>query len=195
VNAEEQGVEGTDLLEGEDPHTTDPEAVRRWTSIYTDLIALQTDLVSRIAGERGPIDPAAGVEISRDLEMVGREKGRLEARLAFWRVRQLRLGEFLDGTELPHLVFGGGALRLSRREGQLLGFLASNPNTRFAAQVLASRAWHDHALSAAQVRNYVSRLRQKLREAGAPCHIVTVGGNGYSLIWTRPDETFTEAPF
>lgn len=186
-------MDGNDLLAGEDPGTNDPEAVRRWTSIYTDLIAFKTDLVSRIEAERGRLDPAAREEISRDLEMVSQEKARLEARLAFWRVRQLRLGESLDGKELLHLVFGDKDLRLSRREAQMLGFLASNTNTRFAAQVLATRAWHDHALSAAQVRNYVSRLRQKLQQADAPCRIETVGGNGYSLTWIPPDEALTEA--
>jgi DNA-binding response OmpR family regulator len=186
-------MDGNDLLAGEDPGTNDPEAVRRWTSIYTELIAFKTDLVSRIEAERGRLGPAPRAEISRDLEMVSQEKARLEARLAFWRVRQLRLGESLDGKELLHLVFGDKDLRLSRREAQLLGFLASNTDTRFAAQVLATRAWHDHALSAAQVRNYVSRLRQKLQQADAPCRIETVGGNGYSLTWRPPDEALTDA--
>jgi len=177
------------LLDGEDPGTKDPEVAGRWTAVYAELLAFKHDLLSRIEIEHQAADPAAKGEISLDLDLVKHQIARLEHRLTFWRSRQLVLGDVLDGEgPASQRALGERALRLSRREAQLLTFFTRNPDTRFAASALATLAWHDHALSAAQVRNYVSRLRAKLQLVDATCHIETVEGSGYRLTWGRTDD-------
>jgi DNA-binding response OmpR family regulator len=173
------------LLEGEDPSTDDPEAVGRWAAIYAELVAFKRDVASRIQAEHDRVSPPARIEVSRDLELVERESERLQRRLSFWRGRQLRLGT-LPGRNGLELGFGDRSVRLSRREAELLSFLARNPDRVFASSALAARAWHDSTLRGAQVRNYISRLRQKLEFVAAPCRIDTVEG-GYRVTWTDPE--------
>lgn len=58
--------------------------------------------------------------------------------MGFWRSRQLLLGDVLDeGGAASQPAIGDSALRLSRREAQLLAFFTRNPQTRFAANALA----------------------------------------------------------
>jgi DNA-binding response OmpR family regulator len=189
MDVREQATSDDRLLDGEDPGTKDPEVVRRWIAVYAELIAFKQDLISRIELEHRAADPAAKPEVSLDLDLVKREKARLEGRLSFWRSRQLLLGDVMDeGGGASQRAFGDSALRLSRREAQLLAFFTRNAEMRFAANALATLAWHDHALSAAQVRNYVSRLRSKLQLVEAPCRIETVEGGGYRLVWSRTND-------
>jgi DNA-binding response OmpR family regulator len=178
-------VDDRRLLEGEDPSTDDPEAVGRWAAIYAELLAFKRDVASRIRAEHDRVSPPARVEVLRDLQLVERESERLQRRLSFWRGRHLRLG-ILPGRNGLELGFGDRSVQLSRREAELLAFLARNPGRVFGSAALATRAWHDSTLRAAQVRNYVSRLRQKLELVAAPCRIDTVKG-GYRVTWTDPD--------
>jgi DNA-binding response OmpR family regulator len=178
-------VDDSRLLEGEDPSTDDPEAVGRWAAIYAELLAFKRDVAFRIRAEHDRVSPPAKVEVLRDLQLIERQSERLQRRLSFWRGRQLRLGT-LPGRNGLELGFGGRSVRLSRREAELLAFLARHPDRVFGSAALAAQAWHDSTLRAAQVRNYVSRLRQKLEFVAAPCRIDTVEG-GYRVTWTDPE--------
>lgn len=102
MEVREQATSDDRLLDREDPGTRDPEVVRRWTAVYAELIAFKQDLISRIELEHRAADPAAKAEVSLDLDLVKREKARLEGRLSFWRFRQLLLGDVMDE--------GGGSL-------------------------------------------------------------------------------------
>ena len=184
VEAEALAAAEPRLLEGEDPETDDPEAARSWVVVYSELYGFKRDLEARMEGALGRMAAPARTEISADLAVVRAQLGRLESRLAFWRERQLLLAGLLQHTGEPRLSFGGRTLRMSRREAQLLSFLARNSETAFRATALAARAWRDPALSAAQVRNYVSRLRHKLDAVQAPCRIEAADGSGYRLSWT-----------
>jgi DNA-binding response OmpR family regulator len=179
----------TRLLEGEDPETTDLEAIRRWASIYAELLAFKHDLAARMRAEHERLPEAAKNEVSLDLELIERQMDRLKRRLGFWRSRQLRMGGMLESPASLDLAFGEKSVRLSRREAQLFSFLSRNAEKGVATAVLAAAAWHDSALSAAQVRNYVSRLRQKLDFVGAPCRIETLDGRGYRLAWGDSEKT------
>jgi DNA-binding response OmpR family regulator len=184
VEAEARAAAEPRLLEGEDPDTDDPEAARSWVVIYAELSGFKRDLAARMERALETMAPPARSEIAADLALVRAQLARLEDRLAFWRERQLVLAGLLQNPEEPQLSFGGRTLRMSRREAQLLSFLARNPDASFTAPALAARAWRDPALSAAQVRNYVSRLRQKLDAVQAPCRIEAADGSGYRLTWT-----------
>ena len=176
------------LLEGEDPETTDLEAVRRWAAIYAELLAFKRDLADRMRAEQERLPAVAKPEVSMDLKLVEREMERLKRRLVFWRARHLRMSGMWDALGTLDLAFEERSVRLSRREAQLFSFLARNPDRGFGTPALAAGAWHDSALSSAQVRNYVSRLRQKLDFVGAPCRIETLDGRGYRLTWTEPEK-------
>ena len=128
MEVREQATSDDRLLDGEDPGTRDPEVVRRWTAVYAELIAFKQDLISRIELEHRAADPAAKAEVSLDLDLVKREKARLEGRLSFWRSRQLLLGDVMDeGGGFSQRALGDSALQLSRREAQLLASFTRNP--------------------------------------------------------------------
>ena len=78
----------------------------------------------------------------------------------------------------------GQAIRLTRREAELLSFLLEHPGQRFAPRELAAKAWLSPTLSSEQVRNYVVRLRRKVSGADLPCTLVSEPGAGYSLKWS-----------
>ena len=172
------------LLEGEDPESTDPEAARRWVGVYSELLAFKQEVASRTRAELERLPAAGKREIEFDLALVERQTSRLESRLSFWRQRQLDQRGLLDGDEQPRLSVGGRTSRISRRERQLLAFLVANPEKPFRASALAARAWRDPGLSPAQVRTYVSRLREKLVKVEAPCRIEASPGSGYRLTWS-----------
>jgi hypothetical protein len=127
MEVREQATSDDRLLDGEDPGTRDPEVVRRWTAVYAELIAFKQDLISRIELEHRAADPAAKAEVSLDLDLVKREKARLEGRLSFWRSRQLLLGDVMDE--------GGGLSACARRQrapleparGAAIGVLHAKP--------------------------------------------------------------------
>jgi hypothetical protein len=180
-------VDDSRLLEGEDPSTEDPEAARRWVAIYSELQVFKRDVASRMRAKHEELPGPARVEVMRDLQLVESQMARLQRRLSFWRARQLRLGGIPPEHNGLELGFGETSVRLSRREAQLLSFLAQNPGRIFSSKALATRAWHDPTLSAAQVRNYLSRVRHKLQFVLAPCRIETVDRRGYCLEWTNPE--------
>ena len=142
----------------------------------------------RTERELEELGPPARAELSADLALMTAQLARLQSRLDYWRQRQLLLAGLIDSREGLRLTFGARTARISRREAQLLSFLAGHRETSFRAGVLAARAWGDPALSTAQVRNYVSRLRQKLDSIEAPCRIEASNGSGYRLTWIDPSQ-------
>lgn len=158
-----------DLLPGEDPTVDDLVEVEQWIALYEVRRQIWLRRARRARGE------VAGVD---------EERARIDDRLAFWRRRHVELGGVLSlgGDELAGL---SGPVALTRREAQLLRFLADNPGQRFPAAVLLRRAWPDQALSEEQLRTYVSRLRRKLSEAGGVASISAERPKGY-LLQVRP---------
>jgi DNA-binding response OmpR family regulator len=71
---------------------------------------------------------------------------------------------------------------LSRRECELLFALASDPNRVFTKEQLLRDVWGYRSLGCTgSLESHASRLRCKLRRAGAPGFIVTSHGVGYKL--------------
>jgi DNA-binding response OmpR family regulator len=82
------------------------------------------------------------------------------------------------------LTYAGRRLLLTRREAELLSFLARRPGQFFSAAQLVSLAWAAPELSAEQLRTYVVRLRRHLATTGVPARLVSEPRRGYGLVFT-----------
>jgi DNA-binding response OmpR family regulator len=75
----------------------------------------------------------------------------------------------------------GAAVRLTRREFELLRFLVENRNRVLSRDRLLERVWgYDRSIETRSVDVHVGRLRSKLGTAGA--QIETVVGLGYRFV-------------
>ena len=157
-----------ELLPGEDPDVRDPVEVEHWISLYEERRNIWQRRLRRAATAEERVDA------ERYLDW-------LRGRLAFWRDRHTALsGIQLDPVR--RTVTGRlGSVPLTRREFQLLAFLADHPGRHFPAALLVMRAWQDADLCEEQLRTYLVRLRRKLIEAGVDCRIAAERPRGYVL--------------
>ena len=80
-----------------------------------------------------------------------------------------------------HITVDGGAIRLTRREFELLRFLVENRNRVISRDRLLERVWgYDRLIETRSVDVHVGRLRSKLGAAGR--QIETVVGLGYRFV-------------
>lgn len=182
----EAAVDQDRLLEGENPGTVHSRDARRWLVVYGELLAFKESVLARTLQAVEEFEPEAATEIAQtDVPVLREERDRFRRRLDYWQRRVRDLGGGLDfDLDLRIIRHGGDAIRLSRREAELLSFLLEHPGQRFAPRELASRAWLEPRLSSEQVRNYVVRLRRKLSGSALPCTLVSEPGRGYSLKWS-----------
>ena len=107
------------------------------------------------------------------LRRVGTDEG-TDSDLAFGDVR-------LDPTR-HGVVVGERFAELTRTEYQLLELLMRNPRRVLTRDVIYDRVWgYDFGPASNALRVYVSYLRRKLEQVGAPPLIGTVHGVGYVL--------------
>ena len=79
------------------------------------------------------------------------------------------------------IAVGGEAIRLTRGEFELLGYLVENRNRVLSRDRLLERVWgYDRPIETRSVDVHVGRLRGKLGEAGK--QIETVVGLGYRFV-------------
>ena len=174
------------LLEGEDPETGHPEDARRWMAAYTELLAYKESVFIRTRRALDELGRDSAAEIARtDMEILAEERDRFRRRLGFWQRRVRDLGGGIDFDHEVRLIrHEGQAIRLSRREAELVSFLLEHPGRKFTPRELADLAWLAPNLSQEQVRDYIVRLRRKLSGADLPCTLVSEPGTGYSLKWS-----------
>jgi DNA-binding response OmpR family regulator len=184
--AAQAAVDQDRLLEGENPETSHPEDARRWLVVYGELLAYKESVLERSLQAVQQYAPESAAEIEQtDVPILTEERDRFRRRLDYWQGRVRELGGGLDyDPGVRTIRHQGQAVRLSRREAELLSFLLEHPGQRFAPRELAARAWLAPNLSSEQVRNYVVRLRRKLSGADLPCTLVSEPGTGYSLKWS-----------
>lgn len=173
------------LLEGEDPATVFAEDARHWVNIYAQLLEFKQRILERVSTSLPELTPAARAEMAGDVEMISGEADRVERRLAFWQRRHWDLIGLDLNAQTHTMMHAGKKVYLTKREFQLLSFLAAHPNRYFTPAAIIGSAWHDSRLSPEQLRLYVSRLREKLSELGPPCRIENKPGQGYGLIFTE----------
>jgi DNA-binding response OmpR family regulator len=155
-------------LPGEDLTTSVLPEVAGWIAIYEEMAAVLRSVIARANGSPETADLISHL-------------GLMEDRLAAWRDRHAALAGVVIDRKDHTLTYGGKALRLTRREADLLDFLLRHPRRPFTSKQLATLAWQNSRLSDAQVRTYIMRLRHRLREVGLE-HVITVVRNrGYGI--------------
>ena len=153
---------------GEDLNTSVLAEVAGWISIYEELASVLRSVITR-AGEQPSVDG------------LRRNLGWIEQRLAMWRDRHAELAGVVIDIKTHSLTYAGRSLRLTRRETDLLDFMLRHPRRPFTTKQLATLAWQNSRLSDAQVRTYMMRLRNRLREVGLEKAITVVRNRGYAV--------------
>ena len=96
--------------------------------------------------------------------------------------RVLRYGLLEIDTGAREVRVGGQPIALSRREFDLIAFLASSPGQAFTRRELLDGVWHSSGewQTPSTVTEHVRRIRLKLQtRADVPAWLVTVRGTGY----------------
>ena len=160
------------LIDGEERAAPREDDARHWLSVYDELIALHTHLLTQ--ADLGNVSAERRLPIERSL-------ARLSGRREHWRRWWLNLtGLRYDGPRRL-LSFGNHHQKLTEREAQILELFLQHPNSTFTSRELVERAWGDEDLSEEQARTYVVRLRHKLRALGVPGQLRSVARQGYAL--------------
>ena len=162
------------LLPGEVPETRDLEDARQWVSIYRELVSFAERTLSRLR--------RAGNDA--DVRVMATHLRRLQARLEFWERRLWDLAGLDLDVRRRVLTYAGQRVTLTRREAELLAFLARRPGQFYSAAQLVSLAWAAPDLSPEQLRTYVVRLRRHLATSGVPARLVSEPRRGYGLVFT-----------
>ena len=168
------------LLPGEDPAVADPVEIQHWIAMYEERLEIWRRRLRRAR------DPVSRTELQRQLE-------EFQARTAFWRNRHAQLAGLRLDPVTREMAGRQGAVRLTRREYELMSYLADHPGRHTPPALLVGRAWQDAELCEEQLRTYVTRLRRKLRAAGAPCRIIAERARGYVLVFDE-DVVASTAP-
>ena len=155
-------------LPGEDLTTSALPEVAGWISIYEELASVLRSVIERADGKPEAMD------LRRNLAWI-------ENRLGTWRDRHAELAGVAIDRKSHALTYAGKSLRLTHREADLLDFLLRHPRRPFTSRQLATLAWQNSRLSDAQVRTYVMRLRNRLREVGLEGVITVVRNRGYGV--------------
>jgi two-component system response regulator RegX3 len=96
---------------------------------------------------------------------------------------RIGFGPFVLDSAARILLRDGTALPLSRREFELLAFLAGNPGRSFSAADLHRAVWRLEHGDLSTVAVHIQRIRRKIEEdPGSPRWIRTVPGFGYRFV-------------
>ncbi len=75
---------------------------------------------------------------------------------------------------------GGGEIKLTHLEFELLVFFVRHPSQMFSRTQLFNQVWGQSAGSVRTVDNFVGQLRKRLEaNPELPRHFITVRGSGY----------------
>jgi len=171
-----------ELIPGELPDTLDPEDARQWTTVYRELVTFAERTLARLTSQQA--ESAGRSQASGDAAAMEGHLHRLRSRLEFWERRLWQLAGLDLDVAGRSLTYGRRRLPLTRREIELLAFLARRPGRFYSATQLITLAWGTPELSAEQLRTYIVRLRRRLSTAGAPCRVVSEPRRGYGLVFT-----------
>jgi DNA-binding response OmpR family regulator len=173
------------LIQGELPETRDLDDARQWVTIYRELVTFADRALNRLRRQAGGNLHANGSEASdADERWMEGHLRRLQSRLGFWERRLWEVAGLDLDLRRRVLNYAGKRLTLTRREAELLSFLARRPGQFFSAAQLVNLAWGAPELSAEQLRTYVVRLRRHLATAAVPARLVSEPRRGYGLVFT-----------
>jgi DNA-binding response OmpR family regulator len=185
VSPRNQPITELYLIQGEVPDTQDLDDARQWVTIYRELVTFADRTLTRLRREAGSNGDADRLDTSdADERGMDGHLRRLQSRLDFWERRLWELAGLDLDVRRRVLNYAGRRLTLTRREAELLAFLARRPGQFFPAAQLVSLAWASPELSAEQLRTYVVRLRRHLATTGVPARLVSEPRRGYGLVFT-----------
>ncbi len=95
--------------------------------------------------------------------------------------RDLHVGEIHINLAARAVDVAGTPVRLSRREFELLTMFAADPVRVLSKDELSRSLWGRKEISGRTVASHVSRLRSRLRKAGADGVLVNKWGQGWAL--------------
>jgi DNA-binding response OmpR family regulator len=171
------------LIQGELLETRDPEDARQWVTIYRELVNFADRTLNRLRREAGGNGNVSDGVDADERWMEGHHR-RLQSRLDFWERRLWEVAGLDLDMRRRVLSYAGKRLTLTRREAELLSFLARRPGQFFSAAQLVNLAWVAPDLSAEQLRTYVVRLRRHLATTGLPVQLVSEPRRGYGIVFT-----------
>ena len=172
------------LIQGEMPDTRDLDDARQWVTIYRELVTFGDRTLNRLRREGVGNRDVDGTKSDADVRGMEGHVRRLQSRLDFWERRLWDLAGLDLDVRRRVLSYAGQRLTLTRREAELLAFLARRPGQFFPAAQLVSLAWAAPELSVEQLRTYVVRLRRHLATTGVPARLVSEPRRGYGLVFT-----------
>jgi DNA-binding response OmpR family regulator len=142
----------------------------------------QADAVDRVRAFSRGCDDYVGTPFHYD-ELVARIRAVLRRAAPSPRER-LAAGPILVDRITRHVTVHGRALALPAKEYELLAKLATEPSRVFTKEQLLREVWGYRAMGRTRtLDSHASRLRRKLRQAGAgPSLVVNVWGVGYRLV-------------
>lgn len=172
------------FIEGEILDSNDPEDARQWVTIYRELVSFAERTLRRMEAEAAKrIESEAG-SASAELRWMEGHLAQLQSRLEHWERRLWELAGMDLDVNRRILNHGGQSLRLTRRETELLNFLAQRPGQFYSASQLVNQAWGTNELSDEQLRTYIVRLRRHLASGNVPARLVSEPRRGYGLVFT-----------
>jgi DNA-binding response OmpR family regulator len=171
------------LIAGEPPDTEDPEDARQWVTIYRELVSFAERTLQRLGSEASRGQTVKHATGDADHRWMETHLHRLQSRLQYWEQRLWQLAGLDLDIRRRMLSHGGQRLRLTRRETELLAFLAQRPGQFYPAAQLVQEAWGAPELSSEQLRTYVVRLRRHLASSKVPARLVSEPRRGYGLVF------------
>jgi len=159
------------------------EPGRRWDRNVPLILLTEPDAdpVVRVRG----LESGADDVVPRDLYVELRARVRaLLRRATLGQAEVVEAGPIVVDHRSRQVRVGNTAVRLSGREFELAGKLASDPLRVFTKGELLRDVWGIRAtgIRTRTVDSHASRLRRKLEEAGAPGVVVNDWGVGYRLL-------------
>jgi DNA-binding response OmpR family regulator len=158
------------------------EPGRRWNRDVPVILLAEpgSDPVSRVRA----LEHGADDVVERHLypELVARIRALLR-RTTAGRADLIEVGDVVVDRRARQVRVGGVPVELSAREFELAACLAGDPTKVFTKQELLRDVWGVRAaLRTRTVDSHASRVRRKLRRAGAGETVVNVWGVGYRML-------------
>ena len=174
------------LLEGEDPQTIYPRDARHWIAVYREMIDFKDQLLARVEAQLRRLPRAARADVAdNDIGLIHSQLDRYRRRLEFWYGRQWQLEGLQVDPETRIITYRDRAVRLTKRELELLTMLVSRSPQYIAPRQLLVQAWHDSRLPEETLRTYIVRLRAKVAQLGVEAEIVNRPRRGYALVFAE----------
>lgn len=158
--------------------------IRKTSNVPIIMISANNDEIDRVLGLELGGDDYIGKPISFR-ELIIKTKNLLKRTETCQEIsdKNILANDDLVLNIMSHTVtVNGNLLSVTPKEFGLLELFLSNKNRAFSREQIIEHVWkYDFAGDARQVDHLIKRLRKKMLEANAQCHIQTVWGIGYKI--------------